>query len=205
MEELDIIWEEALKKSTIHCDNRRYYKCQKFTHFTWNLYHPEDPKIKGDGYIIHHDDENPLNDHISNLKKMTNAEHTSLHHSNPPEIVRKRMSERIKGEKNPMFGRHHSEETRRVQSEAQKGEKGHNYGKRPPQDVRTKISESLKGRYGGNKNPMARIVMAEYMIFTTMNQAAKVFGVTNGAIYWRIKKQKPGYFYLTKKRRNNNE
>ena len=40
-----------------------------FSHFVWNLYHPNDLIVKGDGHCVHHEDENKLNDHPYNLKK----------------------------------------------------------------------------------------------------------------------------------------
>ena len=68
------------------------------------------------------------------LKFVTKAEHRRLHNKNRT------------GEKNPNFGKHHSEETRKKMSEALKGEKNPNFGKHQSEDTRKKLSESLKGR-----------------------------------------------------------
>ena len=62
----------------------------------------------------------------------------------------KKMSEAHTGEKNHMFGNHHSEETRNKMSEAQTGEKSHWYGKHPSEETKNRISESMSGE----KNPM---------------------------------------------------
>lgn len=71
------------------------------------------------------------------------------------------MSESRGGEKNPMFGKHHSEETkrkiseraknisdetRRKMSEARKGKPAHNKGKKMSEEARRKMSESAKRR-----------------------------------------------------------
>ena len=87
------------------------------------------------------------------IKKMSEA-HTGeknhmfgKHHS---EETRNKMSEAQTGEKNPMFGKHHSEETRNKMSEAQTGEKSHWYGKHPSEETKNRISESMSGE----KNPM---------------------------------------------------
>ena len=81
----------------------------------------------------------------------------------------KDQSERMKGNKSPFYGKHHSEETRKKLSEANKGEKNSNFGKPMPyerkaklsknngshrQEVRDKISKTrIERRCGiGNKN-----------------------------------------------------
>jgi len=54
------------------------------------------------GYNIHHIDEDKENNNLDNLKLMSESEHTSFH---------------MKGKNNPMFGKHHSEETKNKMSE----------------------------------------------------------------------------------------
>jgi len=151
-EEID----ELFSKSTIRKDGRRYYQGTYFAHIVWNLYNPDNKKVKGDKCIIHHRDQNPLNDNIGNLQKMTIGEHTTHHmtgnlvgEKNPmygktytPE-ERKRISERqigennpmygkgylTSGEKNGMYGKKHTDESKRKQSEIKMGEKNPYYGK----------------------------------------------------------------------------
>lgn len=59
--------------------------------------------------------------------------------------TKKRMSENhvdMTGENNPMYGKHHTEETKRKISEAQKGEKSYNYGKHFSDEHKRKIGAS---------------------------------------------------------------
>lgn len=63
-------------------------------------------------------------------------------------IIRKKLSdyakEHSKGEKNGMFGKHHSEKTRMILSKSKTGEKHPWFGKHLPEDMRKKISDSHK-------------------------------------------------------------
>ncbi len=76
--------------------------------------------------VVHHKDHNPRNNSISNLCWLTHSEHISLHHRG------------LKGEKNPMYGKHHSEESIKKMSETKKGHT-------TSEETRMKISESNKG------------------------------------------------------------
>lgn len=76
-----------------------------FYHLIWNHFNPNNKWEKG--FHIHHIDKNPLHDWITNLRKITNGEHTKLHHINTKhsEEHKLKISERMKGHK-------HSEETK---------------------------------------------------------------------------------------------
>lgn len=220
IKELNMIWEGALGKVRVGKNGRHgYYKGLFFHHWTWNLYHPEDPKIIGDGMCIHHKDLNPSNDNISNLQKMTNSEHARLHALIMTDGTKRKISENhadMSGEKNPMFGKHHteesnrknskshrgihpSEESNRKNSESQKGEKNHFFGKHHSEKSKQQSSESHKGLLMGDKNPNARAVIADYKYFSTGKEAAKMLNVHYTTIRNRIKSNKPGYYYLAKK------
>ena len=67
------------------------------------------------GYDVHHLDENKMNNALSNLAYLTHSEHAMIHK---------------KGEKNPLYGKHHSLETRRKMSVAHTGKSPTNKGKR---------------------------------------------------------------------------
>ena len=79
---------------------------------------------------------------------LTKSEHMKLHHlgkpsgmkdKHPSEESRKKMSEKKKGENNPLFGKHHSAETCKKISEANKG-------KHLSAEACKKIAEALKSR-----------------------------------------------------------
>lgn len=179
-EALDMIWEEALGKVNIGKSGRHgEYKGMPFYQWTWNLYHPDNPKIVGDGMVIHHKDLNPLNDRISNLQKMTRVEHARYHSSNMLEETKKKISEKLKGKNHPNYGKHPSNESRKRQSERMKGEKNYNFGRT------------------GAKSSRSTPVMADYKEYSTLNEAAKYLGVVYSTIRYRIKRNKPGYSYIS--------
>jgi len=71
-----------------------------------------------EGYVIHHIDFSKDN-FLENLQMMTKGEHNTVHHKNKiiSEGTKKLMSENhadFKGEKHPMFGKHHSEKTKEL-------------------------------------------------------------------------------------------
>lgn len=109
----------------------------------WNSYHPEDKIFKNSGYAIHHIDENPLNNDISNLKKMTRGEHAILHATGRTffltEEQKNNMSIKRKGKNNPFYGKKHSEETKKHWSEIRKGRKA-------TEETKQKLSKALKNR-----------------------------------------------------------
>lgn len=69
---------------------------------------------------------------------------------------RKKRSEQYTGEKNPFFGKKHSEESRKKIGEIQKNIKGedrHNFGKPLSEEAKRKMRESKKGKTLGENNP----------------------------------------------------
>ena len=68
----------------------------------------------------------------SELIFLTKTEHRRLHHN---------------GENNPLYGKHHSDETRKKLSELTKGENHPMYGKHRSEETRKKMSESHKAHW----------------------------------------------------------
>ena len=60
--------------------------------------------------------------------------------------TKKKISESLRGEKHPLYGKHPSEETRKKMSEAKKGKPGHRLGKPLDEETKKKIRETLKGQ-----------------------------------------------------------
>ena len=59
--------------------------------------------------------------------------------------TRKRLSEALKGENNPMFGKKHSKEAIKKISDSLKGENNNMFGKTHSEEARKKTSDSMKG------------------------------------------------------------
>lgn len=93
------------------------------------------------------------------------------------EELKKLYSERFKGEKNPMYGKHHSEETkekirkvdksytqtkeyRENMSKAVSGEKNGMYGKHHTEESKQKMSDAKKGKKTGKENGNAKGISA---------------------------------------------
>ena len=79
---------------------------------------------------------------------LTKSEHMKLHHLGKPKSVehKRKLSESMKGEKNPRFGKHHSAEARKKISEARKGKPSCMKGKHHSEESRKKMSEAHKGK-----------------------------------------------------------
>lgn len=102
----------------------------------WNKHNPDDPILPDTGYVIHHKDEDPFNNDISNLQKMTDIEHKKYHTSNG---------------RHPNQGKKFSKKLRKKLSEAHKGQKAWNKGKKVSKEERLrliKIREKSSGFSG---------------------------------------------------------
>ena len=97
----------------------------------------------------------------SELIFLPRSEHEAFRKGKPRSAeTRNKLSTANKGEKNPMYGKHLSEEHKKQISAANKGNtyaKGKpawNKGKKTSEETRKKISESNKGKQAGEKHPM---------------------------------------------------
>ena len=122
----------------------------------WNFFHPNDLILKGDGYVIHHENGDSSDDRIENLRKMTRSEHQTLHMTGKhhADEVKKKMSEakigKYCGKNNPMFGKHHTEEAKQKMSEARLG---HTVTDETKQKIRNGMLGSKNPNWkGGKKN-----------------------------------------------------
>ena len=86
---------EKMFKETTVCktsgERRRFYKGKYWYRVLWDLCNPDQPC---EGFIIHHIDGNELNDDISNLARLTRAEHNKIHNTgiNRSEEAKQKMS-----------------------------------------------------------------------------------------------------------------
>lgn len=83
-----------------------------------------------EGYIIHHKNEDKLDNCILNLQVMRDKDHRILHNT---------------GENHPFFGKHLSNEHKQKLSKANSGENNPMYGKTHSEESKNKMSESHKG------------------------------------------------------------
>lgn len=78
-------------------------------------------------------------------KRKISESNKGVKHKPLSEEAKKRISIRMKGKRNPFYGKQHSEETKRKISENQKGAKNHNFGKHFSEETRRKMSLSMTG------------------------------------------------------------
>ena len=122
------------------------------------------------GFFIHHKNGNPLDNCILNLQMLRNKEHSSLH--TPSEETKKKMSESQRGDKNSMFGKHHSEESKQLIREANQGKNSYWYGKKRTEETKQKISKSKTGT-----------ILSE-------SHKSKISNKRNSSGYYRVCKEK---------------
>lgn len=129
--------------------NGKYYHQIKICQLQWLAWRGIIP----DKYVLHHKDGNKINDHIENLDCMPKSEHVKYH---------------TIGEKNGMWGKHHTEEALKKQREAMIGKK-HRLGKCDSEETKRKKSIAISGEknyfynkhFWGEKNHQAKLVSVE--------------------------------------------
>lgn len=111
------------------------------------------------------------------------------------EEQRRQISERQKGEKNPMYGKHLPEETRRKISESEKGRKAWNTGKKLSAEHCAKLSAIRKGRKLSattvekiRQNSMKKVLCVETgIVYDSQRIAAQTLGLNEAHISECIK------------------
>lgn len=114
--------------------NRNYLFGVQLSHIIWNFYNPDNPWRPG--YVVHHKDENTLNDHISNLQLLTIKEHTSIHHKD--KITTEETKLKISLTKYGIKRKPFSEETKLKMSLAK-------LGKKATAEAKLNMSKAQKG------------------------------------------------------------
>ena len=135
-------------------------------------------------------------------------------YSNMSDEDRKKLSERVKGEKNGMYGKNHSEETKKtmmINRVYKKGVDHHLYGKPMSDETKNKLSISKKGKIPWNKGktlkPLtvehreklsqklkslnithtSKPVICEGVEYTSVKEAANFYKITSAGLIVRLK------------------
>lgn len=118
--------------------------------------------------------------------------------------LREEWSAKLSGEGNPMYGRHHSEETKALLSAMFSGEKSYMYGKHPSEETLKKRSLNSPVRKVVVQLDMNGNYITEYH---SMGEAARVVGISEGHICTAIKTRKSagGYMWIHKENYNPDE
>lgn len=123
--------------------------------------------------------------------------------------TRKKQSEMRKGqqvgERNPMYGKQHAEESKKLMSKRKKGKRSSFYGKHFSEESKQKQRDNHIGKFTGKDNPHAKAVMCVETgeIFPTLTEASRKTGVhlcsismaingtykTAGKLHWKIIKE----------------
>ena len=100
--------------------NVMVHQIQMWTNYGWR---------DGRKWVIHHKDENKLNNSLSNLIFMTRSEHSFLHFNEKSQLQKNNFYFYWKGKDSPIKGMKFSEEVRKNMSLAHIGKKPSNKGK----------------------------------------------------------------------------
>ena len=119
-----------------------------------------------DGYVVHHKDGNKQNNVPKNLEMMSDADHRRLH---MPETIRPfcHTSESVKGEKNPFFGKRHSDASKAK--------------------MRNTLRQLRHGKHPANYVELPGVV-EKYKAGVPVSELMKQYGVSRFPIYARLRK-----------------
>ena len=122
-----------------------------------------------------------------NFSMETLKKYVLYYNRNPEELIFLKESEHLKlhnsGDKNPFYGKHHSEETKKKLSEATRGHKNH-LGKKHSEETKRKISETKKGR---NFSEEHRRKISESLKVKPMSEESRMKRSLSLKSYWAKK------------------
>lgn len=86
-----------------------------------------------------------------------------------------------------LTGAIHSDEYKQNMSNRLKGTKNHMWGKSHTQETKNRISKTQKGKYKGDNNPNAKSVIINNERFTTLKSACEYYNIAKTTIIRRLK------------------
>lgn len=93
-------------------------------------------------------------------------------------------SERVVGEKHPMYGKHHTDDTKHKMSVAHKGrligELNPMYGKHHDDEWKKNNSDMMKKLHASRQHPMSRRVICGGVVYNSIKECAECYGCTRG-------------------------
>ncbi|MEN6294125.1 MAG: NUMOD3 domain-containing DNA-binding protein, partial [Methanobacterium sp.] len=119
-----------------------------------------------------------------NRKGKLSGDKNPMYGKKHSEESRKKMSRPNNGDNNGMFGKTHSEESRKKISEKLSGDKNPMYGKKHSEESRKKMSENAKKR---NNSPTSKKVKVGELLFNSASEAAKHFNISNSLASYRCR------------------
>ncbi len=110
------------------------------------------------------------------------------------ESARAKMSEANIGRPSPLKGvpmskEHHRKFMEYVNNRNYEGERNPFYGKQHSEETKKRLSDKLKGRKGNNVKP----VVAGGVLYPSMGSAAKAHGIDQSMVLWKCKNPSPKY------------
>lgn len=100
---------------------------------------------------------------------------------------------KLLGEKNGMFGKHHTEESKKKLHDKMLGNKNPFYGKKHSEETKNKLSDIAKKRIS---SPTSKKVLVGDDIFNSATEAAKYFNISIGTASYRCRNNIKNWTYL---------
>lgn len=153
MGDVEILKMPSYSKGIRISRDRKHIGSKPLFHVVYEIFVGEIP----DGYVIHHIDENKLNDSLDNLELMLDEDHRRWHAKHRSKETLEKLSDTMKTLKKGVpnwitkLSEEEYEEYCKSQSEKYKGENNPFYNKTHTKEVRERLSLAHKGKSPANK------------------------------------------------------
>ena len=141
---------------------------------------------------VKHSDETKLNYSLNRKGKLL-GEKNGMFGKHHTEESKKKMGKPKDGEKNGMFGKNHTEESKKKLHDKMLGNKNPFYGKKHSEETKNKLSDIAKKRIS---SPTSKKVLVGDDIFNSATEAAKYFNISIGTASYRCRNNIKNWTYL---------